>query len=65
MSVWMQKLSKYKKDYSWNPSTWFVKVFKKYCGWLSDRVWWNYICYECCINHNDKYYTNKFVKKLP
>ena len=42
----------------------FVRIanFKKYCWYLSDRVWWNYNCYGYFINKNGKYYSNKCYK---
>ena len=40
----------------------FVRtVFKKYCWYFSDWMWWNYNwnCYEFCINKKDTYYCKK------
>ena len=43
---------KCKEDYSWNLAHVFVRianVSKKYCWYLSNRVWWNHNCYGYCV----------------
>ena len=55
----------YKKDYSWNPST-CVCENRMYLKIIADTsaIECAEICYEYCINKNDKYYSNKCNKRL-
>ena len=57
---------KCKKDYSWNPSSYNCENSKnlKSIAHASVIVCYKVICYGCCINKKDKYYSNKYTNKL-
>ena len=51
--------TKCNSNQKWNSRIYQCEVFKIFCWYFSDCLWWNYICYGYWINKNDKYYTNK------